>query len=150
MPRRRSQSTKRALILGAIAVALGFGLLVGLAFAAGHGTIDVSTLGDRDFWAGNADRLAARITKDDRPFLFSDVSPNHAKDIYLQHIGRIDTKGWIAIDAGPRRCSLVWTGNGFQDPCTKATHPADGADLTRYRTYVEGNAVYVDLRTEAP
>jgi hypothetical protein len=147
MPRRRSQSTRRTLVVGTLAVLVGLGLLLGLSYAAGSGKVDVSNLGDKDFWAGNADRLAARIAKDGRPFLFSDVSPNHTKDIYLQHLGTSDAKGWIAIEAGARKCSLQWNGSGFTDPCTGATHPPDGTGLTRYRTYVQGNAVYVDLRT---
>jgi hypothetical protein len=149
MPRRRSQSQTRGLLLGTVAVLFGVVLLAGLSIASGRGKVDVSNLGDKDFWAGNADRLAARIQKDRRPFLIPDASPNHAKDIYLQHIGATDTRGWLAISAGPRRCSLQWDEKRLQfvDPCTGATHPADGSDLTRYRTYVEGNAVFVDLRS---
>jgi hypothetical protein len=149
MPRRRSQSQTRGLLVGTVAVLFGVVLLAGLSIASGKGKVDVSNLGDKDYWAGNADRLAARIVKDKRPFLIPDASPNHAKDIYLQHIGASDTEGWLAIDAGPRRCSLQWDEQGLQfvDPCTGATHPPDGSDLTRYRTYVEGNGVFVDLRT---
>lgn len=149
MPRRRSQSQTRGLLLGTLAVLIGVVLLAVLSFASGSGKVDVSNLGDKDFWAGNADRLAARIAKDKRPFLIPDASPNHAKDIYLQHIGASDKEGWLAISAGPRKCSLQWDAQGLQfvDPCTGKTHPPDGGDLKRYRTYVEGNAVYVDLRT---
>jgi hypothetical protein len=138
------------LVLGTVAVLIGLALLVGLSVAAGHGKVDVSNLGDREFWAGNADRLAARIAKDGRPFLFSDVSDNRKRDLYLQHLGPSDATGWLAISAGPRGCSLVWTGAGFRDPCSSATYPPDGAGLVHYRTRVDGNAVYIDLRTEVP
>lgn len=146
MARRRSQSIKRTLILGIVAVLFGIGLITALAYAAGNDKIDVSNLGDRDFWVGNADRLAKEID-DGGPFLVPDASPNKARDLYIQHLGPTDTKGWIAVLAGTRACPLQWTGDGFTD-CHGATFPADGAGLTRYRTYVEGNAVYVDLRTE--
>jgi hypothetical protein len=152
MPRRRSQSQTRGLLLGTVAVLVGIVAMVGFSYAVGSGKAEVSTLGDKDFWAGNADRLAARIVKDKRPFLIPDASPNRERDIYLQHIGTSDSAGWLAISAGPRKCSLQWDPQDLQfvDPCTGATHPADGSDLTRYRTYVEGNAVYVDLRTKVP
>src|SRR5438445_623823 len=49
MPRRRSQSTVRALVLGVVGVGLGLALLVGLSLAAGHGQVKLSNLGDHGF-----------------------------------------------------------------------------------------------------
>jgi hypothetical protein len=146
MPRRRSQSQTRGLLLGTVAVLFGVLLLAGLSYASGRGKVDVSNLGDKDFWVGNADRLAKEV--DDRgPFLVADASPNKDRDLYIQHVGATDAEGWVAILAGSRSCPVQWTGTQFQG-CDGKTYPPDGTGLTRYRIYVEGNAVYVDLRTK--
>ena len=81
MPRRRSQSTRRAVVLGVTAVVVGMAVIVGLALAVGHGSIDVSNLGDKELWVGNADRLAKRVTKDG-PLILPDVSPNKKRVVY--------------------------------------------------------------------
>ena len=145
MPRRRSQSTVRALVLGAVAVLLGFALLIGLSVAASHGDVKLNNLGDQEFRAGRADTLAKDVRRDG-PVFFQEPAGGRSGDIYVQHLG--DT--WYAISAGNRSCTLTWTGKAFQDPCTKATYTADGAGLTRFRTHVEGRFLYVDFRTKVP
>ena len=146
MPRRRSQSQTRGLLLGTVAVLVGVVILAALSFASGKGKVDVSNLGDRIQWVGNADRLAKRVAKDG-PFIIPDASPNRNRVIYVQHVGTEDTKGWYSILAAEKgSCAVKWTGSGFEE-CDGTTHPADGSGLTRYKTYVDGNAVYVDVRT---
>jgi hypothetical protein len=142
MPRRRSQS--RAILLGAIAVAAGFALLFGLAWAAGRGDIDPSNLSDREQWVGNADRLARRV-RTDGPFILPDLSPNRDRVVLLQHLGERDDRNWFAIDGGTADCPVEWTGDGFED--CDGEYPIDGEGLTRYETKVVDNGVYVDLRT---
>jgi hypothetical protein len=110
-------------------------------------------LGDDEFRAGRADRLAARIAADGRPFLIADASPARERDIYLQHEGDDEEEGWLAFSArapgqDQRGCSLVWHGTGFADPCTGQPFPPDGEGLTHYATRVEDGIVLVDLREE--
>jgi hypothetical protein len=138
----------RAIVLGTLGVLAGLALLVGLAWAAGHDKIDPSNLGDRELWAGNADRLADRVAKDG-PFILPDLSPGKDRVVYLQHLGKADAKGWFTILANAAGCALTWTGSGFHD-CHDRAFPADGTGLTRYRTWVRDNGVYVDLRTTVP
>ena len=148
MPRRRSQSTRRAIVLGVSAVVAAMGILVGLAYAVGHHHIDPANLGDKTLWVGNADRLAKRVTKDG-PFILPDVSPNKKRVVYLQHLGGDKDKRWFTIDAGTGACPLEWTGSAFRD-CDGTRYPADGAGRTRYRTWVVKNGVFVDLRKTVP
>jgi hypothetical protein len=143
VPRRRSQS--RAIALGVVGVVIGLGLLFGLAWAAGHGKVDVGNLGDKEQWVGNADRLAKRVAKDG-PFILPDLSPNKGRVVYLQHLGNDDDKGWSTILAGSEDCPVQWTGAGFED--CRGTYRADGRGLTRYKTWVKRNGVYVDLRVK--
>jgi hypothetical protein len=148
MPRRRSQSQTRGLLLGTLAVLVAVVILAVLSFASGKGKVDVSNLGDEIQWVGNADRLAKRVAKDG-PFILPDASPNRDRVVYVQHVGPDDQKGWSTILAVTDGCAVKWTGAEFQE-CDGTTHPADGSGLTRYKTYVERNAVYVDLRTTVP
>ena len=125
---------------------VGLAIVVGLAFAVGHGNIDVSNLGDKELWVGNADRLAKRVTKDG-PFILGDVSPHKDRVVYLQHLGKDEDKRWFTIDAGTNECPLEWTGSAFRD-CDGTEYPADGAGRTRYKTWVRKNGVFIDLRSE--
>jgi hypothetical protein len=154
MPRRRSQSTKRAVVLGIVAVLFGLAMIAGVAVLFGRGRIDPKNLGDRDFRVGRTDRLAREIA-DRGPFLIPDASPNHARPIYITHGGTDVSTQWLAIlafapgETDPK-CALQWRGKQYQDPCSGTAYPADGTGLTRYATRVEGAALYVDLRTTLP
>jgi hypothetical protein len=144
MPRRRTQS--RAVALGAVTVLALVGIMVLLSVLVSRGSVKTS-LGDQDFWAGRTDRLAAEI-RDRGPFLVPDASPSRRRDVYIQHLGRDDTRGWLAFDAhapgqDDRSCSLRWSGRDFVDPCGEARFPANGAGLRRYRTRVTGGNLYV-------
>jgi hypothetical protein len=143
MPRRRSQSTVRGLILGVVAVVLGIGLVLAVSVFASRS--DLKNLGDQEFSAGKVDSLSDAIDEDG-PLLLPDLSGGKSLDIYLQRIG----DGWHAIAAGPRDCTLEWTGDEFREPCTSETFPADGEGRTRYRTRVEDERVYVDFTETLP
>src|SRR5437879_4011191 len=104
MPRRRSQSTARGLVLGVVGVVLGLGLLLGLSFAAGRGDVKLNNLGDHEFLAGRTDSLADEIRREG-PVLLPDALAK-TRDIYLQHLG----DKWFAVAAGPRTCTIQWTG----------------------------------------
>lgn len=136
------------MILGVTAVVVGMAVVVGLALAVGSGGIEVSNLGDKELWVGNADRLARRVTKDG-PFILGDVSPNKNRVVYLQHLGANKDKRWFTIDAGTNQCPLEWTGASFRD-CDGTRYPTDGEGRTRYKTWVRKNGVFVDLRTRVP
>ena len=135
----------RALVLGAVAVALGLALLIGLSVAASRGDVKATGLGDQEFRAGRTDGLATQIRRDG-PVIFPQPSGGRSGDIYVQHLGG----KWYAIAAGSRSCTLQWTGTAFRDPCTKATYPPDGTGLTRFRTRIDGNLLYVDFTNKLP
>ena len=147
MPRRRSQSEQRAVVIALFAVVLGLVALFGLSVLSGRGDVELSNLGDRDFEAGDAERLATRIAEDREPFLFPDASPNRSRPIYVDHAGGPPTEGWVAILAVDDGCELTYTGNGYVD-CEGNEFPRDGTGLTQYETRVDDGKVIVDLRSE--
>jgi hypothetical protein len=159
---RRSRAARKQRF---VAVALGI-LLAGIGLFATvliasrpveqpEGGVVQSRLGDDEFQAGVAERLAARIATDGQPFLIADASPARARDIYLQHTGDDPDEGWLAFaarapDQDDRNCSLQWIPGEqqFADPCTGVRFPPDGQGLTHYATRVTDGVVHVDLRTE--
>jgi hypothetical protein len=97
----------------------------------------------------STENLAAEIA-DRGPFLLPDASPAHKRDIYIQHLGKdLDVGWWVLGALAPgqtdRECFIVWTGDEFQDPCTKAMFPANGEGLTRYANRVDHGHLYIDL-----
>jgi hypothetical protein len=152
MAPRRSQSTRRTVVLGVTVAATLVGGLLLVSVLANRGTVRPQ-LGDEQFRAGRTDVLADRI-RDDGPALFSGLGAGRGRDIYVQHLGAKDAKGWVAVAArapgqDDRTCSLTWTGTAFRDPCTRQEFPADGTGLDRYPTRVGGadhRFLYVDLR----
>lgn len=135
------------MLLALAAVVLALALLGGLSILSGRGDVELSNLGDRDFEAGDAERLAERIAKDHAPLLFPDASPNQSRPIYLDHAGGPPTEGWVAILAVEDGCERTYTGNGYVD-CEGRGFPREGTGLTRYATRVDDGTVYVDLREE--
>jgi hypothetical protein len=137
-------------VLGIVAVLLGVAMIWGVSVLFDRGTIDPSNISDRDFRVGRTDRLAAEIA-DRGPFLIPDASPNRDRPIYVTHGGTNPATQWLAILAfapgqSDPKCALQWTNHTFRDPCSGTAYPPDGTGLTRYRTRVEGAALYVDLR----
>ncbi len=111
-------------------------------------------LGSTTFDAGSA-KNRARTIAEAGPLLFSDVASGD-RDIWLQHTGPSDTKGWLAFDARrsgtSRDCTLTWDVDGrfFSDPCNGEKVSADGSGLTHYSVTVnDDDHVIIDLRSEA-
>lgn len=146
-PRRRTAKARIWAAVGGLAIAAGLLLGATVWVANGNGKGDLAPRGE--FAVGSTKRLAAEI--DDRgPFLFPDASPEHKRDLYIQHLGRDLDVGWWAIGAlapgqTDRECFIVWTGDEFQDPCTKQIYPANGDGLTKYANRVEDATLYIDL-----
>lgn len=134
------------MLIALLAVVLGLVALFGLSVLSGRGDVELSNLGDRDFEAGDAERLAKRIAEDREPFLFPDASPNRSRPIYVDHAGGPVDEGWVAILAVDDGCALTYTGDGYVD-CEGTEFPREGTGLTRYETRVDDGTVYVDLRS---
>jgi hypothetical protein len=156
-PRRRRDRTRLAVgasIAGVVVAALLTWLVVNLAAR----QPDKVNLGDDTFVVGRAARLAARIDEERAPFLFKDpLTSRPGREVYVQHVGRDDEQGWLAIEAyapgSPRelRCILRWDAGRrvFTDPCAGgAAYPADGRGLRTYPATVRKDGqVEVNLRT---
>ena len=109
----------------------------------GHGKGDLAP--QQEFFVGKTAAIVDRT-----PFLLPDASPNHRRDVYIQHLGGNRDRGWVALGAlapgqTDRECFLGWRRGHFEDPCTHATFPATGAGLTSYPTRVDRGRLYVDL-----
>lgn len=106
---------------------------------------------DATFEVGSAERLAETVAESG-PLLFQDLL-NRDRDIYVQHLGGDDWRTFEAHAPGaPRRCVLKWrpASRDFRDPCDGRTYPADGTGLTAYRTFIEDEALVVDLGDPLP
>lgn len=117
---------------------------------------DEVNLGRDRFEVGRAD-VFARAIRRDGPILFKDpLTSRPGREIYVQHLGDDEAKGWFALDAyapgAPReeRCILEWDAKGevFTDPCGDTEIPADGTGVRTYPGEVDDRrAVIIDLRT---
>jgi hypothetical protein len=111
-----------------------------------RGTIE-PRLGDDEVGPFDTRRTAERIA-DSGPRILA-APTGQRRPIFLIHVGDDPAEGWVAVDAfAPGQddvdCPLEWTGDGFVDECTGEQFPADGTGLTRYRTRVDGDNVYID------
>jgi hypothetical protein len=109
----------------------------------GHGKGDLAP--QQEFFVGKTEALVERT-----PFLLPDASPAHRRDVYIQHLGPDQGDGWhvfaaLAPGQTDRTCHLRYRNGRFEDPCTHATFPRDGAGLTAYPTRVDDGRLYVDL-----
>jgi len=149
--RVRRRGRRRAIIVTAAAGVVIAGGLVFLVVQFVAASPDRANLGPRVFKVGRADRLAPRIAQDG-PLLFKDTL-NRGREIYVQHRGGDEEKGWMAFEAygagAPRTpdCVLVWEQEErhFRDPCGSTPVAADGAGLVHYQATVDGGTVVVDL-----
>lgn len=145
-------TTGRALLYGAVSLALGVGLVWLLIWVAGDGDIDVR-LGDDRFQNLNAERMAGQIDEGG-PLLFADVAGGD-RDIIIQHVGSDFETGWYAFDARipgrPRDCFLRWEADAeeFVDSCDESLRiDATGSSLRHYRVEVtDAGRLVVDLQT---
>ena len=138
------------MVLAGTAVVLAVVALALVSVLTNEGAIDPN-LGD-DEYTGKAERLAKEV-EDGGPFILPDASPRKVRDVYIQHLGDDPDKGWYAFDARPadqpdRSCTLEWTGDEFEDPCTGKTFPPDGEGLRQYEVRVEDGIVHVRFRPE--
>jgi hypothetical protein len=148
MPRRTTP--RQAVLLGVTGVVIGLVVLGGLAVLASRG--DVRLQGDPVFDAGRTDSQAPAIERDG-PILLGDVAGGD-RDVYLQHLGDDEDRGWLAFDTrapgASRDCAVRWVpeGEAFEDPCSGERYPADGEGLRQYPVDVEDGRLTVDLRRE--
>lgn len=156
-PRVRRRGRMRAVVVTSL-VALAFAAVVvaGVVRFASQRPEEVN-LGDKRFVVGRADRFADRIDEQRTPILFKDpLTSRPGRELYVQHLGRDDEEGWLAIEAyapGQRRleCLLAWERDTqrFRDPCSDRTYPGDGTGLRTYPGRVDDRgAVVIDLRTQ--
>ena len=142
-------STVRALVIGALGVAVAIGLAVATLAAANSGDVEVR-IGADEFGAGDAEARAASVASGG-PILFSDVSGGE-RDIILQHLGDDPAEGWLAFDAqaagASRDCFLEWDADEqqFFDACDGTPYPADGTGLTHYEVEVVDGELVISLR----
>ena len=155
-PRVRNRRRTRAIVAASVAALVATGVLVGFVVQFASQRPDDVNLGDKEFVVGRADVFARRIAEQDAPILFKDpLTQRTGRELYVQHLGDDEKKGWSAIEAyspGERKleCILQWSAENdeFVDPCSKARYPADGTGLRVYPGKVDDRtAVVIDLRT---
>jgi hypothetical protein len=131
-------------------VVIGLVVLLGLAVLASRGSVELQ--GDPVFDAGRTDSQAAAIARDG-PILLGDVAGGE-RDVYLQHLGTDEDRGWLAFDTrapgASRDCAVRWVpeDEAFEDPCTGDRYPPDGEGLRQYPVTLDDGRLRVDLRRE--
>jgi hypothetical protein len=107
---------------------------------ASPGKVQVN-LGEDTFNMGPAKERAQEVAERG-PLLFPGLVAADEGYIVVNHAGVDDFTGWKAFAAVPPgsriECAVQWRPDArrFQDPCTGAAYPADGAGLTAYRVLV--------------
>jgi hypothetical protein len=137
-------------LLGVTGVVIGLVVLGGLAVLSSRGTVKLQ--GDPVFDAGRTDSQAPAIERDG-PILLGDVAGGD-RDVYLQHLGDDEDRGWLAFDTrapgASRDCAVRWVAEdeAFEDPCSGRRYPPDGEGLRQYPVGVDDGRLEVDLRRE--
>jgi hypothetical protein len=137
-------------VFGVVAVLLGVVLLYVLSRLASTGTVQFQ--GDPVFDAGRTDSQAPAIERDG-PILLGDVAGGD-RDVYLQHLGGDEDRGWLAFDTrapgASRDCAVRWVSedDAFEDPCSGERYPPDGEGLRQYPVDVRDGRLTVDLRRD--
>ena len=150
-------SARSMVVVGLAGVVAAVVLLAFVVWIVGSGDKKVDVwLGDDTFADLDANRTASRIASSG-PVLFSDVSGNRTRDIYVQHLGDDPKQGWLAFDArrpgAERKCYVEWKAaeRHFVDRCDGAIFAADGAGLTQYAASVNDAAkVVINLNQVGP
>ncbi len=138
---------RSAVVLGGIAVAVA--VVIGVAAIALGSRSNRLVLGDLDFRSLDTDNMAEEISENG-PILWPDVASG-SRDIWLQHLGDDNGRGWSAFDArlpgSPRECNVVWDGeeDRFVDPCDDTTYLADGTGLPQIPVYLDGGELIIDI-----
>jgi len=166
VPFARPKSTAAQAVLPIVAGLVFFGLL-GLAVwgiaawtshNSGPGQVQ-SNLGEDTFNMGPAKDRAQEVAERG-PLLFPGLIAADEGYIVVNHIGTDELAGWKAFAAVPPgsgiECAVLWQAGAqqFQDPCTRASYPADGKGLTAYRVEISPDReLVIDLgrgRTTVP
>lgn len=149
-------NTRSAVLVGLSGVVVA-GLIGALVLWAASSSGDVEIqLGDTDFDAGSAERLAG-VIDEGGPWLVPDVAGGR-RDLILNHLGDEAETGWYAFDARPvgesGDCFFEW------DPdlevfvlvtivdgvrCGDTTVPATGEGVTTYPVAIDDGRVRVDI-----
>jgi hypothetical protein len=146
----------RAVVITSIVALLLAAVLVFFVVRFASQRPDQVNLGDKRFVVGSAERFAERIASQGTPILLKDpLTRGSGRELYIQHLGDDEKKGWLAIAAyGPGtprlECVLRWERRTqqFRDPCSNQVYPADGTGLRTYPGKVDDRgAVVIDLRT---
>ena len=138
------------MLLGVTGVVIGLVVLGSLAVLSSRGTVKLQ--GDPVFDAGRTDSQAPAIARDG-PILLGDVAGGD-RDVYLQHLGTDEDRGWLAFDTrppgAPRNCAVRWVAEdeAFVDPCSDRRYPPNGEGLRQYPVDVRDGRLAVDLRRE--
>jgi len=143
---------RSVVIVGLAGVAAAVVVFIFVVWVVGSGEKKVDIrLGDDTFADLDADRTARRIASSG-PVIFSDVSGNRSRDIYVQHLGDDPLKGWLAFDArkpgAERDCYVEWkpAERHFVDRCDGSVVPADGTGLRQYTaTVTDKGKVMINL-----
>lgn len=150
-------TARSMVVVGAAGLAAAVVLVVFVLWVVGSGDKKVEIrLGDDTFADLDAVRTAGRIASSG-PVIFSDVSGNRTRDIYVQHLGDDPKRGWLAFDArrpgAERDCYLEWrqVEGHFTDRCDGTIIPADGTGLPQYPATVNDKGkVVIDLNQATP
>lgn len=133
-----SNHATRALVVAVLAVVVVFGGLWAAAVLYSRQDSSKLHLGDQTFEAGKAASRAKEVAKRG-PFIVSDASPSHSRDIIVQHLGSDSRSGWVAFSAQPtgkdRSCTWQWAAaeHQFHAKCDRSlTLPADGKGAKHY------------------
>jgi hypothetical protein len=98
-------------------------------------------LGDSQFDMGRAGAFAPEVVTNG-PLIFPALYGSTIT-LYVQHLGKIPTEGWLAFNAhDPSQsasCLVRWrkAQHDFVDPCDQVVFPADGQGLEQYATQVD-------------
>ena len=140
----------KALVIASVAVAILIAVAFAVATLASRGDVEIR-LGDDRFDAGQVESIADEIEEEDGlPLLYQDLV-NGDRHLYVQHLDRRATRGWVAFGAfDPERpdclVELDREERVLRNTCDEAvTYPLDGTGLRYYPTAVEDDRLYVDL-----
>jgi hypothetical protein len=139
----------KALVISAVSVIVLLGGLFLVAHLASRGDVTIH-LGDKRFDAGKVKNIAKVIREGDGlPILYQDLVGKD-RNLFVQHSGKADGKGWIAFgafDPDKPECGIGIDRDRHRlvGLCDHRTYPLDGKGLRQYPTAVEDGKLYVDL-----
>ena len=139
----------KAVLISAVSVVVLLGGLFLVAHLASRGDVTIN-LGDKRFDAGKVSNIAKVIRKGDGlPLLYQDLVGKD-RNLFVQHEGKADEKGWVAFgafDPDKPECGIGIDRQHHRlvGLCDHRTYPLDGKGLRQYPTAVEDGKLFVDL-----